>query len=337
MSTRVRIADVAAAAGVSTATVSRTLSSPGIVGEETRARVMAAVAATGYRINAAARDLRRQQPRAILVLAPNLANTFFNRIIAAIQDVAGQAGLAVQISDSRAGTDMLETIVQCGRADGIVLLDGALRPEMVRNWKLPVIQLCEWNDDYALPGLQIDNAAAARVAVNHLADLGHTRILHVAGPSENVLSHARRAGFEDAMAARGLSPEIHQGGFTIEAGAAAAHAWANIADRPTAVFTASDECAFGFISECYRLGFKVPRDVSVIGFDDVDFAGHFLPPLTTIHQPRARLGRQAAERLVSALQSDTPLGAGYDQIPPHLVIRSSTSACSASKRRETDR
>jgi LacI family repressor for deo operon, udp, cdd, tsx, nupC, and nupG len=326
MSPRVRIADVAAAAGVSTATVSRTLSSPGLVGEKTRERVMAAVSATGYRINAAARDLRRQQPRAILVLAPNLANTFFSRIIAAIQDVARQAGLAVQISDSRAGTDVLEAIVQSGRADGIVLLDGALPPDMVRNWTLPVIQLCEWNDGYALPGLRIDNAAAARVAVDHLAALGHERILHVSGPAENVLSQARQAGFREAMTARGLPADIHDGGFTIEAGAAAAHVWAAMADRPTAVFTASDECAFGFISECYRLGFEVPRDVSVIGFDDVDFAGHFIPPLTTIHQPRARLGHQAAERLVSALLEDTPLGEGYDQIPPHLVIRSSTTA-----------
>lgn len=326
MSNRVRIADVAAAAGVSTATVSRALSSPGVVGAETRERVMAAVLATGYRINGAARDLRMQQPRAILVLAPNLANTFFSRIIAAIQNVARQAGLAVQISDSRAGTEVLEAIVQSGRADGILLLDGALPPDMVRNWTLPVMQLCEWNDGYALPGLRIDNSAAARVAVDHLADLGHGHILHVAGPPKNVLSHTRQAGFEAAMSARQLSAVMHDGGFTIAAGTAAAHVWADMAERPTAVFTASDECAFGFISECYRLGFRVPRDVSVIGFDDVDFAGHFIPPLTTIHQPRARLGRKAAERLVGALLNGAPLGTGYELIPPHLVVRESTAA-----------
>ena len=137
----------------------------------------------------------------------------------------------------------------------------------------------------------------------------------------------RTAGtLEAAMSARQLSAVMHDGGFTIAAGTAAAHVWADMAERPTAVFTASDECAFGFISECYRLGFRVPRDVSVIGFDDVDFAGHFIPPLTTIHQPRARLGRKAAERLVGALLNGAPLGTGYELIPPHLVVRESTAA-----------
>ena len=132
MRARVRIADVAAAAGVSTATVSRTISSPGVVDPETRARVMVAINATGYRINAAARDLRRQSARSILVLAPNLANTFFSRIIAAIHDVAGKAGLAVQIADTRAGTEGLQTLGHDGRADGILLLDGTLPPDLAR-------------------------------------------------------------------------------------------------------------------------------------------------------------------------------------------------------------
>ncbi|MCE0505862.1 LacI family DNA-binding transcriptional regulator [Roseivivax sp. GX 12232] len=326
MAPKTRIADVAAAAGVSTATVSRALSAPGVVGPETLKKVMAAVEATGYRVNAAARDLRRQRARSILVLAPNLANTFFSRIIAAIQEVAGQAGLAVQISDSRAGPEVLQSLGHDGRADGIILLDGALPPEVVRGWRLPVVQLCEWNDAYALPALGIDNAAAAGLAVTHLADLGHGAILHVAGPPENVLSRTREAGFLAAARARGVAARVLPGDFTMASGAQAARDWQAMADRPSAVFTASDECAFGFISECARMGIAVPSEVSVVGFDDVEFAGHFIPPLTTIHQPRAKLGRAAAERLVAALEEGVPLKSGHETIAPHLVVRGTTAA-----------
>lgn len=324
MKTRTRIADVAAAAGVSTATVSRALSNPDLVGEETRQRVLTAVTATGYRVNSAARDLRSRRARSILVLAPNLSNTFFSRIVAAIQDVAGAAGLTVQISDSRAVHQNLAALGHDGRADGIILLDGNLDPAVVNSWTLPVVQLCEWNRAYKLPGLAIDNAAAARLAVEHLADLGHRHILHVEGPQENVLGATRREGFLRAAAERGLRAVVHAGDFTMESGARAARDWAAMHDRPTAVFTASDECAFGFISECDRLGLSVPQDVSVVGFDDVDFASRFIPPLTTIHQPRERLGRRAAELLISAAVTGEMPRPGNELVEAHLVVRGST-------------
>ncbi|MCA2011098.1 LacI family DNA-binding transcriptional regulator [Cereibacter sphaeroides] len=326
MKTRARLADVAAAAGVSTATVSRTLSHPEIVGEETRARVMEAVQATGYRINAAARDLRQQRARSILVLAPNLANTFFSRIIAAIQEVAGAAGLTVQISDSRAEAARLATLGHDGRADGIILLDGSLDPEMVRGWPLPMVELCEWNPAYDLPGLAIDNEAAVALAVEHLAALGHRRVLHVAGPQDNVLGTSRLTGFRQAVAARGIEGLEVEGDFTMRSGALAARNWATMPDRPRAVFAASDECAFGFMSECAKMGIAVPGDVSVVGFDDVDFADRYIPALTTIHQPRARLGRRAAESLIAALTEGRPLPRKRELIEAHLVIRGSTSA-----------
>lgn len=324
MRARARIADVAAAAGVSTATVSRTLSNPDVVGENTRLRVLAAVQATGYRINAAARDLRSRRARSIVVLAPNLANTFFSRIIAAIQEVAGSAGLTVQISDSRAEAERLAALGHDGRADGIILLDGNLDPRIVTSWTLPVVQLCEWNRAYGLPGLAIDNAAAARLAMNHLSGLGHKHVLHVEGPQGNVLADTRRRGFLDASGELGVRTALHPGDFTMESGARAAREWAAMADRPTAVFTASDECAFGFISECDRMGLKVPEDVSVVGFDDVDFAGRFIPALTTIHQPRARLGQRAALKLISALEMGEMPNRGEELIEAHLVVRDST-------------
>ncbi|PZX10868.1 LacI family transcriptional regulator [Palleronia aestuarii] len=325
MSGRVRIVDVASLAGVSTATVSRALSAPETVGRATRDRVMEAVRATGYRVNGAARDLRQQRARSLLILAPNLANTFFSRIFSAIQEEASAAGLAVQISDSRIGREKLVSLGYDGRADGIVLLDGAIDPDVVNGWRLPMIQLCEWNEAYRAPRIGIDNAAAARMAVEHLADLCHRSVLHVSGPDGNVLAVTRREGFSDGVAARGIAGTTLAGDFTLEAGACAARRWAELRPRPTGVFCASDECALGFISECAALGFGVPDDVSVVGFDDIDFAHRFLPALTTIRQPREALGRAAAKALVNLLGLAQVADPGDPAIAPTIVVRSSTA------------
>ncbi|EAQ04246.1 transcriptional regulator, LacI family protein [Pseudooceanicola batsensis HTCC2597] len=330
MSARVRIKDVATLAGVSTATVSRALSSPDTVGPATRDKVMEAVKATGYRINAAARDLRQRRARSILILAPNLSNTFFSRIFAAIQEEASAVGLTVQISDSRIGRDRLLSLGYDGRADGIVLLDGSLDPELVNGWHLPLVQLSEWNDAYDAPRLGIDNRAAAGLAVDHLADLGHRALLHVSGPEDNVLALTRREGFLDTAESRDLARIVLPGDFTLEAGAEAARRWSRLRDRPTGVFCASDECALGFISECVHMGFDVPGEVSVMGFDDIDFADRFLPSLTTIHQPRKEMGRAAARRITQMMQGSE--GTLRRSLPPatpiaaRLVKRSSTAA-----------
>lgn len=329
MTARARIKDVATLAGVSTATVSRTLSASENVGAATREKVMEAVKATGYRINSAARDLRQRRARSILILAPNLSNTFFSSIFAAVQEEASAAGLTVQISDSRIGRDRLLSLGHDGRADGIVLLDGSLDPELVNGWRLPLLQLSEWNDGYDAPRIGIDNRAAAGLAVDHLSELGHRRILHVSGPQDNVLAVTRRAGFLSRAKALGIEHSVIDGDFTLEAGAQAARLWSALQPRPTAVFCASDECALGFISECANIGFAVPTDVSVIGFDDIDFADRFLPSLTTIHQPRNRMGRAAAKRII-AMMHVTPsqdLEASADleaSVAATLVARSST-------------
>ncbi|UWQ19855.1 LacI family DNA-binding transcriptional regulator [Jannaschia sp. M317] len=328
MRRRAGIADVAQAAGVSTATVSRALSMPERVGAETRARVLKAVAATGYRANAAARDLRQRRARAVTLLAPNLANTFFSRIVAAVQDVAGDAGLTVQISDSLVEVPRLAGLGVDGRSDGVLLLDGGLPAEMVRGWDVPVIMVCEWIEGADLPGVRIDNRAGARMAVQHLLDLGHRHIACLGGPGGNVLSRARADGWRAALAGAGVGHrpgDLMPGDFTMERGARAARDWAAMAPRPTAVFCTSDESALGFISECDRMGLRVPDDVSVIGFDDIEFSDRFIPPLTTIHQPRAALGRLAAERLVAAVTAGAALSPEQSILDCRLQVRGSTA------------
>ncbi len=325
---RPKISDVARRAGVSTATVSRVLSNPDLVSEETRATVRAAIEATGYRLNQAARNLRHRRTGGIVALVPNLANPFFSQILSGIASVLGPAGYNLLIADtSTAGAERLLDYAEPSRADGLIILDGTL-PAAALQGRVPVVEACEWVRGLPAPRVKIDNRAAAGLAVDHLAGLGHRRIGHVAGPRGNVLTEARLGGVRDALAARGLPfPEgaLYPGDFSLESGRAAAGLWLAQprGERPTAVFLASDAMACGFIGEVQRHGLAVPRDVSVVGFDDIELIAHISPPLTTIRQPRAALGRLAAERMLRLLA-----GQGGDEdtvLPVDLVIRASTA------------
>ncbi len=327
---RPNISDVARLAGVSTATVSRALSNPSLVSEATREAVRGAIAATGYRLNETARNLRHRRTGGILALVPNLANPFFSQILSGVASVLGPAGYNLLIADTRtAGADRLLDYAEPSRSDGLIILDGSL-PVSALTGRIPIVEACEWVPGLVAPRVKIDNRSAAGLAVQHLADLGHVRIGHVVGPAGNVLSVARLAGYEDALRSRGLplvQSAIYQGDFSLESGRAAAALWLQQPQetRPTALFLASDAMACGFIGEVQRHGLTVPRDVSVVGFDDIELIAHISPPLTTIRQPRTAIGQVAAERLLNRLRSidDTD----EDTIlPVELIIRASTAA-----------
>lgn len=338
---RPKISDVARLAGVSTATVSRALSNPGMVSEDTRAAVQAAIQTTGYRLNHAARNLRHRRTGGIVALVPNLANPFFSQILSGIASVLGPAGYNLLIADTRtAGAETLLDYAEPSRADGLIVLDGSLSAAGLSG-RVPVVQACEWVPGLLAPRVKIDNRAAARLAVDHLADLGHRRIGHVTGPRGNVLTEARIGGVEDGLAARGLTlpPDaLYPADFSLESGRMAAAVWLaqDPARRPTALFFASDAMACGFIGEVQRHGLTVPRDLSVVGFDDIELIAHITPPLTTIRQPRTEIGRLAAERLLAGLRGPalgiaTGMGGAGDAdgadtlLPVELVIRASTA------------
>ncbi|MGA0540658.1 LacI family DNA-binding transcriptional regulator [Neotabrizicola sp. VNH66] len=325
---RPRISDVARLAGVSTATVSRTLSNPALVSEETRAAVAEAIRATGYRLNHAARNLRHRRTGGIVALVPNLANPFFSQILSGIAAVLGPAGYNLLVADTRtADPETLLAYAEPSRADGLIVLDGALPAEALT--RVPVVEACEWVPGLAAPRVKIDNRAAARLAIDHLADLGHRRIGHVAGPEGNVLAEARLSGTREALRDRGLVLEEHAlypGDFGLDSGRRAAALWLAQprGTRPTAIFLASDEMACGFIGEVQRHGLSVPRDLSVVGFDDIELIAHISPPLTTIRQPRSDIGRAAAQRLLRRIDGteDTTEDTILDV---RLIIRDSTA------------
>lgn len=328
------ILDVARAAQVSTATVSRALSAPGKVSERTRETVLEAVRATGYRVNQAARNLRMQRAGAILVLVPNLGKPFYSGILAGISDGFAGSDYAVLITDTENNPlqeGALAGYFLDGRIDGAICLDGALPQAALAQCRAEgvaerIVFLCEWVEGADFPTIAADNAEGARLAIRHLHALGHRKIAHVTGPEGNVLTAARREGMLAERARLGLPAReewIIRGDFSLESGHEAARRILAMADRPTAVFCSADMVAFGLIAGLTAGGLSVPRDISVVGFDDIEMSGSFVPALTTIRQDRPRLGRRAAEVLLDRLRGQA--GPVPDAlVPVEMVVRAST-------------
>ena len=331
------IQDVARVAGVSTATVSRALSNPERVSESARRKVLEAVEKTGYVVNEAARNLRQQRANAIAVIAPDLSNPFFSSIIAGIEQIAGPNGYGVLVTESKMtgqGAFDHSRLLTSARVDGFVVLDGLMDLSQLSNRakgasQVPVVSACEYPEDIPAPSVTVDNAGGAEKAVRHLAELGHTKIGHITGPRGNILTTTRLQGFRAGLKAMGLTVRedyILPGDFNLEAGKLAAEIWRTMKDRPTAMFCASDQQAFGFISQLSRQGFSVPEDVSVIGFDDIEVSGFFVPALTTISQPRLELGRMAARMLLDRINGQSHREGSHPQLDVTLVVRDSTAA-----------
>ncbi|HCQ65970.1 MAG TPA: LacI family transcriptional regulator [Rhodobacteraceae bacterium] len=338
------IRDVAAAAGVSTATVSRALSSPDKVSAPTRDAVFRAIEQTGYRLNIAARNLRKRETGAVAVLVPNLANPFFSAILSGIAAVMSEAGYNVLVTDTTpfgrgdgVTGHQFPAFANARHVDGLIVLDGLLPAEALDSLgppqiRPPTVYACEWSELVDRPRVTIDNVAAGQGAVEHLVALGHSKIGHLCGPPENVLTRERLKGAQAALAAAGLAMApgwVYPGDFSLESGARAADAWCAAPDRPTAVFCASDVMAIGFIGALMRRGVKVPAEVSVIGFDDLDMASHFVPALTTVRQPRPEIGQSAARLLLERMDLSPATRAASPGprlvLPTELVVRETTA------------
>ncbi len=324
------IQDIAREAGVSTATVSRTLSHPERVAEPTRAAVMDAVRRTDFRINRTARNLRRRRSGSVLALVPNLANPFFSEILSGLSDVLAGSGSGLLVGDTQIGPDptgRLNDYLVGGMADGAVIFDGHL-PEGMRIdvSRPPLVLACEWSTQ-RLPSVRVDNEGGAMLAVRHLIEHGHRAIGHVTGPSGNVLTMSRLSGVRRALDEAGLplrEDHVFGGDFGLASGAAAAERWLALAERPTAVFCASDEMACGFIGALQHSGVGVPTDVSVVGFDDIEVSAHLTPALTTIRQPRRLIGERAAH-LVLGLIEEKEAPFEDEVLPVELIERGSVA------------
>jgi len=330
------VTDVARAANVSTATVSRALSKPEMLSKDTRDAVIAAIRATGYQVNQAARNLRMQRAGAILVLVPNLGKPFYSEILAGINEGFADTDYSVLISDTesrpKADTELVGNFLN-GRVDGVLTLDGNLSSGTLDNCQAAgvsqrIVFVCEWVEGEFFHSIRSDNSGGARMAIQHLYELGHRRIAHVTGPKGNVLTKSRREGVQAERNRLGIPapPEwIIRGDFSLGSGEIAAEKILAMDPRPTAVFCAADMVAFGLIARLHKSGVVVPRDISVVGFDDIEMSGSFVPGLTTIRQDRRKIGRLAAERLRQRLNS-TEIDNAIDLVEVELIARESTAA-----------
>lgn len=328
------IQDVARHANVSTATVSRTLTAPNTVSEPKRIAVLKAIQSTGYRVNRAARNLRTQRSNTVLALLPTLGNPFFSLVLQGIADALAPTGHTLVVADTdqiHAGGETLLNTFEDKRADGVIVLDGALPTQSIAALRnsphhMRVVFACEWPETDGFSSVRSANEDGAQQAVRHLYDLGHRRITHVTGPKNNVLTQARCAGYAHACRDLTLEPSYIDGDFSLAAGAQAAEIILGQTNPPSAVFCASDEIAYGLIAGLTRAGLSVPDDVSVMGFDDIEYSAHFVPALTTIRQDRFALGQDAAHLLLAqTAQFKGTTETKIAKIPVTLVARSSTA------------
>ncbi|MHA6298982.1 LacI family DNA-binding transcriptional regulator [Devosia sp. CAU 1758] len=330
------IQDVARSANVSTATVSRALSYPDRVSEGTRARVSEAIRVTGYTPNQTARSLRQRTARTILVALPDIRNSFFSSILDAIEREATNRGYGVLVANlflTHAPARRLQDYMLSNRADGLLLFDGSLDTATLQAlatapYSVPLVVACEEIPNSAFHTVLTDNVQAAERATRHLIDLGHKRIGHLLGPEHNMVARDRLEGFSKALREAELPVRqnwLFRGNFEMESGFGAAAHFMSLEERPSAVFAANDESAIGFLSGLRQCGIICPRDISVVGFDDLGVAAHYAPPLTTMRQPREMLGRMAAETLIDILEDiDEQRGQLRMVLNSDLIVREST-------------
>ena len=306
--------DVAHAAGVSAATVSRALSEPDKVRPETRRRVMETVRRLNYTPNEPARALRAGTARMVLAAVPDLySGAFFPAVVNAI-DAELSANGYTMITGSLEGAEekarRLVDLVYARQIDGVIILancSGPLDGRSVLRAGVPIVAISAELGETGHPTVLIDDEACAIAQTRHLLDLGHRRLLYVSGPDGHYNDVHRYRGFRQAVREAGLASEDVQrfeGDFTLASGVAAGRSFLGTRPQPTGVVCASDEMAIGFLKTVRTAGVEVPQDVSVVGFDDIEFAAFCEPTLTTIHQPRSLLGATGARVLLQRLNGN---------------------------------
>ena len=336
MVARTKIKDIARVAGVSTATVSRALSDSSLVTEATRDKVRTAAKQLDYRLNVRARNLRIQKSMAVLLVVRNMSNPFYLEIFNGVEAVAREAGYVLLMgnTEDEAARDIeYFDMLRDGNADGMILMTGQAPEDhqLLRGGGgvPPVVVALEAIENSGLAHVQIDNREAACKAVRHLTELGHRRIGHIAGPVLEILGVLRRDGFRRTMAEAGLPvPDSYEaiGDYSIQSGRRCCRRIFQNDTPPTALFCSNDEMAFGAIGELRDMGLSVPEDVSVVGFDNIVISDSFSPPLTTVSQPSAIIGRTAMTMLLDILagrRRETRITV----IPTELIVRGSTGPC----------
>jgi LacI family transcriptional regulator len=331
----VTLRDVARVASVHPATVSRALNEEtrALVNAETAGRVLRAAEELGYRPNPIARGLKTNRSYTIGVLIPDLTNPLFPPILRGIEDRLEAAGYAALVANTDNDPERELFDCQAMRArqvDGIIAAtarrDHRLLDEVMAAG-LDLVLVNRRLDDSPISSATPDDRRGIRLAVEHLAALGHRRIAHLAGPLDYSTGRDRHDGFIEEMHAAGLEPDLILLGeaFTEAEGARLCAELFSGGHEFTAIAAANDLVALGCYDVFAERGIDCPRDVSVVGFNDMPFADRFQPPLTTVHIPHYDIGKAAAELMLEELAGDGGPRPRHRRLEPHLVVRGSTA------------
>jgi len=330
---KVTIRDVAKKAGVSTTTVSHVINETRFVEEETRAKVNEAIDVLGYRINIAARSLRAGRSQTIGLIIPDAANLFFAEYLRKIEDFGFKAGYNVIVCNTDNETDKEAAYVDAlvsKQVDGVILISSGSDPETLNpliSHEVPfVIADREFSADVT-DVVSLDNEQAGFDITNYLLDLGHREIGCITGPNNFSPSIQRLNGFIRAHEEWGVPycPElITSGKFTLSSGFSAFDwIWQNNI-KPSALFVFSDMMAIGAINNAITKGLNVPKDISIVGFDNIELAAAFAPSITTFDQPIEKMAETIVELLTDRIKHKS-LNRRRIVFRGSLIIRESTS------------
>lgn len=324
------IRDVAKAAGVSVATVSRALNGAGRVLPETRERILAAARELRFTPSGAARSLITRRTDTIGALLPDLHGEFFSELIRGIDQAARARGLHLLVSSSHGDADEAAAALRAmnGRVDGLLVMTPHADADfLARNLpgSLPAVLINTGAESPGHARFVVDNVGGAQAITRHLAAAGRRRIAHIAGPEGNEEAADRLRGYRAGLRA-GQHETVVAGDFSEASGWSAGRRLAQMKPRPDAVFAANDMMAVGCLAALAEAGLRVPEDVAVAGFDDIPIARYVSPSLTTVRVPIAALGAAALDAVAQAIESPETAAAHTRVLPVELVVRRSCGA-----------
>ena len=326
----VSIKDIAKAADVSYSTISRALNDSPRVKAETRQRIQRIAAEMGYLPSAVARSLVTRRTNTVGVVVTTITDLFFAEVIHAIEETTLKHKYGLILANSGGESERELAAIQAlreRRVDGIILVSGCSKKEDLRAEKgidLPIVIINNVHQEHIGYSVEVDNAGGAREATQYLLDLGHRRIAHIAGPPGEWDSVERQSGYEQALQAFRLAIDpilIVRGDNRPQGGMEAMQQLLGLPSPPTAIFCYNDVTALGAIRAAHAVGLRVPRDLSIVGFDDIDLAPYFEPPLTTVAQPKRQMGEKAVHMVLELLAGNAVEDC---VLPSRLIVRGST-------------
>ncbi|BBI36307.1 LacI family DNA-binding transcriptional regulator [Cohnella abietis] len=327
---KVSIFDVAKKSGLSVVTVSRVLNHSTSVRKKNKDKVLQAMKELDYHPNASARSLASGKTGIIGLTLTTLNDTVLDAIVKEINDCLAEQSYFLALSVSQGDEESFNrSMFQEDRVDGVILLspiNADLYVMELKKRKIPFVILDNQQRNSSVPSVIVNNYKGGYDATKHLIDLGHTEIAHISGPEPLFSSQEREKGYLHALEEVGLKPfAIEQGSFDIPSGYRIAKQWIDSGRLPTAIFAADDYMALGAMDAFKNEGIRIPRDISIVGFDDQVYASEFRPALTTIRLPFEKIGKQGVDILLKMIKDPTKRNATVE-FDPELIVRDSSGA-----------